>query len=208
MASKVDFKKTLEGYQAKNGVFSVLDIPECNYLMIDGHGDPNTAPAYIQALETLYPVAYKLKFFSKTELERDYVVPPLEGLWWAEDMKHYTTNRDKNQWDWTMMLFVPEWITSSMFSQIIELVGQKNRPVSLDELRFENLAEKTCVQTLHLGAYEDEAETLRKLHEEFAPTHRLNLTGKHHEIYLSDPRRTAPEKLRTILRQPVQYIAD
>jgi hypothetical protein len=174
--------------------------------MVDGYGYPNTSPVYAQALQALYPVAYKLKFFSKRELGRDYVVMPLEGLWWAKDMRSFTEHRDKSLWHWTRMIMVPDWVERSMFESIKEDLGQKVPPIDLDKVRFEFFAEGLCVQTLHLGPYDDEARTLSRLHQDFIPGHALELTGKHHEIYLSDPRRVAPEKLRTILRQPVQAI--
>ena len=104
---KTDFKKTLDAYQAQRGRFRIVDVPDMQYLMIDGHGDPNTRPAFTEAVETVYPLAYKLKFASKRDLGRDYVVPPLEGLWWAEDMDSFTTVRDKSRWEWTLMLMVP-----------------------------------------------------------------------------------------------------
>ncbi|RZL71007.1 MAG: hypothetical protein EOP29_22060, partial [Rhodococcus sp. (in: high G+C Gram-positive bacteria)] len=101
---KTDFKKTLDSYSARRNVFRVLTVPPLKYLMIDGQGDPNTAPAYADAVSTLFPVAYRLKFFSKNDLERDYVVPPLEALWWAPDMAAFTTRRDKSNWLWTVMI--------------------------------------------------------------------------------------------------------
>ena len=203
MTEKVDFKKTLYGYQAKRGEFRVVEMPELQYLMIDGHGDPNTSTEFSTALETLYPVAYKLKFASKEELGRDYVVPPPEALWWAEGMAAFTTERDKSRWEWTLLLMVPAWITREFFGEVVELVGAKNPPSQLGELRLEALAEGLCVQTLHIGSFDDEGPVLAELHNEFIPAHGLEMTGKHHEIYLSDFRRVAPEKLRTILRQPV-----
>src|SRR5690554_6021254 len=114
-AEKVDFKKSLDSYQARAGEYRTLELSPLRYLMIDGHGDPNTSQLYADALGTLYPVAYALKFDSKRELGRDYVVPPLEGQWWAEDHAVFTTARDKNAWNWTMMLLAPEWITLGMF---------------------------------------------------------------------------------------------
>lgn len=200
---KVDFKKTLDSYRATVGDFRVIDVPERRYLMVDGHGDPNVSPAYAEALESLYPVAYKMKFASKQDLDRDYVVPPLEGLWWAEDMAAFTTARDKSQWDWTMMLMVPDWVDHTMFAAAVDKVGTKSPPPRLDAVRLEALTEGQCIQTLHLGSFDDEAEVLAKMHDDFIPSHGLKLSGKHHEIYLSDPRRTEPAKLRTILRQPV-----
>jgi hypothetical protein len=172
--------------------------------MIDGHGDPNTSPAFAGAVEALYPVAYKLIFASKRDLGRDYVVPPLEGLWWAEDMESFTAARDKSRWDWTLMLMVPEWIDQAMVASAVAQAGAKNRPARLDDVRLEMLSEGRCVQTLHVGSFDDEAEVLARLHDQFIPDQGLRMSGKHHEIYLSDFRRVAPEKRRTILRQPVR----
>jgi hypothetical protein len=200
---KVDLKKELDEYSARHGEFRILDVRPLRYLMVDGHGDPNTAGEYADALAALYPVAYKLKFASKQELGRDYVVTPLEALWWASDMDAFTSARDKSQWDWTAMLMVPDWITKPMFDAAVAQVAQKGRPTSLDKVRLETLHEGRCVQTLHLGPYDDEAEVLATLHREFIPQAGLRMTGRHHEIYLSDPRRVAPARLRTILRQPV-----
>jgi hypothetical protein len=202
-APKADFKKELDGYRAKRGTFRVLEVPSMQYLMIDGHGDPSTSSAYTQALEALYPLAYKLKFASKRELSRDYVVIPLEGLWWADDMAVFTTGRDKSKWDWTLMIMVPDWIDAAMFVRVRDQLSAKARPARLDDVRLETLAEGLCVQTLHLGSYDDEAPLLAELHHEFLPEQGLRMTGKHHEIYLNDPRKVAAEKLRTILRQPV-----
>ncbi|MEV4713844.1 GyrI-like domain-containing protein [Micromonospora sp. NPDC049374] len=203
MTDKIDFKKTVDAYQAPRGRFRIVDVPDLCYLMIDGHGDPNTSPAFTTAVEALYPVAYKLKFASKRDLGRDYVVPPLEGLWWAEDMAAFTTSRDKSRWNWTLLLMVPDWIDRAMFDAAVTQAGAKNQPVRLDDIRLETLSEGRCVQTLHVGSFDDEAAVLAQLHDEFIPAQRLRMAGKHHEIYLSDFRRVAPEKQRTILRQPV-----
>ncbi|WP_017587156.1 GyrI-like domain-containing protein [Nocardiopsis ganjiahuensis] len=203
MTTKTDFKKSLDSYQARRDRFRIVDVPDLRYLMVDGHGDPNTSTAFADAVQTLYPVAYKLKFASKRDLGRDYVVPPLEGLWWAEDMDSFTTARDKSRWDWTLMLMVPDWIDRPLFTAAVELAGAKNRPKLLDGLRMETLSEGRCAQTLHVGSFDDEADVLRRMHHEFIPGQGLRMTGTHHEIYLSDFRRVAPEKQRTILRQPV-----
>ena len=201
--TKVDLTKSMDSYRARPGEFRVLDVPPLQYLMIDGHGDPNTAPEYAAALATLYPVAYRLKFASKTDLSRDYVVPPLEALWWAEDMAAFTTARDKSRWSWTVMLMVPDWLAPEMVEAARAQAGTTRRLARLDDLRLDTLEEGRCVQTLHVGSYDDEAEVLARLHHEFLPGAGLRMTGRHHEIYLSDPRRVAPAKLRTILRQPV-----
>lgn len=201
---KTDFKKTLESYQARHGEFLVLDVAPMRYLMVDGRGDPNSGGEYADALEALYPLAYKLKFASKQELDRDYVVPPLEALWWAPDMKVFTSARDKSKWSWTAMLMVPDWITDEMYGDAVAMLAKKDPPASLGRVRLETLEENTCVQTLHIGSYDDEADVLAELHDEFIPGAGLRMTGKHHEIYLSDARRVEPSKLRTILRQPVE----
>lgn len=201
---KTDFKKALDGYRARQGEFRIVDIPTTCYLMIDGHGDPNTSSEYANALAALYPVAYRVKYASKNDLKRDYVVPPLEGLWWAADMAAFTSARDKSQWNWTLMLMVPDWIEAAMVHASIDDVARKgNAPSDLDKIRLETLTEGTCVQTLHIGSYDDEADVLVELHEHVIPSWGCRMTGKHHEIYLSDPRRVTASRLRTILRQPV-----
>jgi hypothetical protein len=204
MTTKIDFKKTVDSYHAPRGRFRMVDVPDMRYLMIDGHGDPNTSPAFTAAVEALYPVAYTLKFASKRDLGRDYVVPPLEGLWWAEDMDAFTTARDKSRWDWTLLLMIPDWIDQAMVHAAVERVRAKNRPARLDDVRLETLSEGRCVQTLHVGSFDAEADVLARLHQEFIPAQGLRMAGKHHEIYLSDFRRVAPDKQRTILRQPVR----
>lgn len=200
---KIDFKKTLDSYQAKHNKFRIVNVPAMQYLMVDGHGDPNASQAFVDAVETLYPVAYKLKFMSKNDLGKDYVVPPLEGLWWADDMEKFTSERDKTQWDWTMMLMVPEWITPEMYVAAKEKAAEK-QPPNIDKIRLETLEEGLCVQTLHVGSFEAETPVLAKMHHEFIPQHNLRMVMKHHEIYLSDFRKVASDKLRTILRQPVR----
>lgn len=203
MTDKIDFKKTLDSYQAKRGEFRVVDVPETWYLMVDGHGDPNTSPAYTEAIAALYPVAYQLKFASRRAVGRDYVVPPLEGLWWADDPAAFTTSRDKSRWDWTMMLMAPDWIDRGMFEAAVERAGAGKAPTRLGEVRHESLSEGRCVQTLHLGSFDDEAAVLARMHDDFIPAHGLRPDGKHHEVYFSDFRKVAPERLRTLLRQPV-----
>jgi hypothetical protein len=201
---KVDFKKSHDAYQARSGEFRVLDVPAMQYLMVDGHGDPNTSTEYADALAALYPAAYRLKFASKRDLERDYVVPPLEALWWAADMTAFTSARDKSQWSWTAMIMTPDWITAQLFAAAVQAVAAKDRPASLGKVRLETLNEGRCVQTLHVGPYDDEAGVLADMHEHFIPDAQLRMSGKHHEIYLNDARRVEPGKLRTILRQPVE----
>ena len=204
MADKVDLKARIDAYRSEVGEFRLLDVPPLRYLMIDGHGDPNSTPEYRRAIETLYPVAYKLKFASKRDLGRDYVVPPLEGLWWADDMTTFTSGRDKSAWDWTLIILVPDWIPEEMVRAAIGASEGKAPADGLPLLRLETLHEGSCVQTLHVGSYDDEAPVLARMHDEIIPARGMRMRGKHHEIYLSDARRVAPAKLRTILRQPVE----
>jgi len=202
---KVDVKKAISSYRARAGIVEIVDVPVLRYLMIDGHGDPNTSVEYADAVATLYPVAYTLKFASK-QAGRDYVVPPLEALWWAEDMDAFTSRRDKSAWDWTVMLMVPDWIGPDLVDAAVSTVADRKAPRSIDALRCRSLAEGTCVQTLHIGPYDAEAGTLSAMHHDFIPAHGLRMTGRHHEIYLNDVRRVAPQQLRTILRQPVEKL--
>jgi hypothetical protein len=203
MVDKIDFKREIDAYRARQGRFQIVDVPDLQYLMIDGHGDPNTTPAFAGATEALYPLAYRLKFASKRTLGRDYVVMPLEGLWWADDMDAFTASRDKSRWDWTLMIMVPDWIDQGMVADAREQIAATAGPRRLHEVRLGSLSEGRCVQTLHVGSYDDEAEVLARMHHEFIPDNALRMAGKHHEIYLSDARKVGPEKLRTILRQPV-----
>lgn len=201
---KVDFKKTIAAYKAKKNIFSIIDIPPLQYLMIDGHREPGSTE-HMEAIQALYPLAYTLKFMSKIDLTKDYVVPPLEGLWWAEDMEVFTTKRDKSKWDWTMLILTPDWITHEMFSAAkVKVESKKEVPKRLDKVRLETLSEGTCVQTLHLGSYDDEGPILEQMHHKFIPDNSFEMVGKHHEIYFNDFRKVAPAKLRTLLRQPVQ----
>ncbi len=202
--TKTDFKKEWKQlYQPSQKAFQVVEVPELQFLMVDGHGDPNSAPEYAEAVEALYAVAYKMKFYSKKE-DKDYVVPPLEGLWWADDLEDFTINRDKNKWDWTMMIMTPGWISKSYYLEACnEVSGKKDLP-ALKKLRLEKYHEGKSVQILHVGSYDDEGPVLNRLHQIWIPENGYVFNGKHHEIYLNDPRKVAPEKLKTILRQPIK----
>jgi hypothetical protein len=169
--------------------------------VVDGHGDPNTSPAYREAVEALYTASYAVRAVARATLERVHTVGPLEGLWSAEDPDVFRT-RDKSAWDWTMMIAQPGWITPEVVHEALGLARKKQVP-ALGLVRFERYAEGRSVQILHVGSYDDEGPTLERLHAEFLPAHGLIPTGRHHEVYLSDPRRTPAAKLRTILRQPV-----
>ncbi len=204
---KVDFKKTMRHlYLPSSKDFELIEIPPMNFLMIDGKGNPNTSLAYQEALEALYSMSYTLKFASKNELGRDYTVPPLEGLWWAEDMESFIKPDAKDDWLWTSLMMVPDWITPEMVDQAREQAASKRELPALERMRFELFDEGLSVQILHIGPFSAEGPTIARLHQEYLPQNNLKENGHHHEIYLSDPRRVAPEKLRTVLRQPVRQL--
>jgi len=201
--TRIDLKKEFKAlYSASGRTVEFVDVPSMNFLMVDGKGDPATARAYQQAVEALYSVAYTVKFaVKKSAAGIDYVVPPLQGLWWADDMRDFVTgNRDN--WRWTMMIMQPEWVTAATVAAGIETAGRKKDLPALPLLRFDSYAEGRAAQVLHIGPYAEEGPTIRRLHDRIAEQG-LELRGRHHEIYLSDPRRTDPARLKTIIRQPV-----
>jgi hypothetical protein len=201
---KADVKKELKHlYRPSAKEVSIVDVPAMNFLQIDGQGDPNTSRAYQEAIEALYTVAYQLKFMvKKRDPQLDYVVPPLEGLWWAEDMDDFASG-NKEAWQWTAMIYQPDHVTRELFEEAVQQVRGKKDVAALPLLRLEPYHEGLSVQILHIGPYADEGPTIEKLHA-FAREKGYRLRGKHHEVYLGDPRRTAPEKLKTVIRQPVE----
>jgi hypothetical protein len=199
---KVDYRKDLKAlYGAKAGKPAVVDVPPLQFLKVDGQGDPNTSPDYAAAVEALYAVSYATKFLCRAEQEIDYGVMPLEGLWWADDMRDFAGNRDA--WQWTSMIMQPEIVTAGLVARAIEQVARKKALPALDRLRFEPYHEGVAAQVLHRGPWSEEGPVIEGLHAWIA-AQGGSLTGHHHEIYLGDPRRAAPEKLRTIIRQPFQ----
>jgi len=201
-ATKVDYKREYkELYRAPRDPI-LIDVPELAFLMVDGHGDPNTATEYTQAIEALYAVSYHLKFAIKRAPGGfDYGVMPLEGLWWVPDMSRFATAR-KSEWDWTAMIMQPEEVTQDLLKDALAGATAKKALPAAAKLRLERFREGPAAQVMHIGPYAAEGPTVRRLHE-FIAENGLALRGKHHEIYLSDPRRSAPEKMKTVVRQPV-----
>jgi hypothetical protein len=200
---KMDYKKDLKPlYIPSSKEFSIVDVPQMNFLMVDGQGDPNNNPSYQEVLEALYGLAYGIKFALKKKGEMEYVVPPLEGLWWADDMDAFTAGA-KNEWQWTMMIMQPEAVTAEDVEQMRLETARKKALPALERLRFESYQEGLSAQILYFGAYADEGPTISRMHK-FIAEKGYQRAGKHHEIYLGDPRRTAPEKLKTVLRQPIR----
>ena len=199
---KIDFKKELPSYKAKVGKPEIINVPPANFLMIDGKGDPNTSIEFKNAIEALYSVAYTLKFMvKKGSIGIDYGVAPLEALWWANDMNDFLYAK-KDNWQWTAMILQPDFITTALFQEAENTAKQKKNLPGLPKLRLQQFNEGTCAQVLYIGPYADEGPCIQNLHQ-FATNNGYALHGKHHEIYLSDQRKTAPEKLKTIIRQTI-----
>ena len=201
--TKIDLKKELKQFynpSAKEVV--AVDVPAMNFLMIDGEGDPNTAPQYAASIEALFSVSYTLKFIIKKETGFDYCVMPLEGLWWVDDMTKFSTEL-KDKWKWTSMIMQPKYVTAEYVNAAIESTRKKKNLPALPKLRFESFREGPAAQIMHIGPFSSEGPNIAKMHA-FIQNSGHTLSGKHHEIYLSDMRKTAPEKLKTVLRQPMK----
>lgn len=200
--AKRDFKKELKHlYGPSTKKFSVVDVPPMNFLMIDAEGNPNNNPAFQEGMEALYGMAYTIKFALKPQ-GVEFVVPPPEGLWWMEDMSEFSLET-KDRWQWTMMIMQPDEVTQEIVDAAQGELARKKNPPALSKLRYERYHEGLSVQIMYLGAYADEGPTIARMHE-FIRENGYDFNGKHHEIYLGDPRRTTPEKLKTVIRQPVK----
>jgi len=197
-----DVKRDLKTcYAPRNTEWALVDVPDQQFIAIDGRGDPRTAPAYAAALEALYAVAYTVKFTNKAA-GRDFVVGPLEGQWWSDHPDAFTSDA-RETWQWRMLISMPAWVTTTMIDEARDTALAKKKAPAIAEVRHAALSEGHCAQALHHGPYTDEAPLLARLHDEWLAEHGLAMSGLHHEVYLTDARRTAPEKLRTVLRQPV-----
>lgn len=199
---KIDLKKVFKHlYQSSDKAVVEIEVPEFKYLMIDGEGDPNTVPAYVEAIEALFSVSYAAKFMVKKSAQAiDYAVMPLEGLWWADDMTAFATN-DKARWKWTAMILQPDFVENDVIALAIQAVAEKKNLPAVSKLRLESFAEGRCAQVLHIGPFSEEGPTIQRVHDFIEA--RGTRTGKHHEIYLSDIRRAAPQNWKTIIRQPM-----
>ncbi|HME50844.1 MAG TPA: GyrI-like domain-containing protein [Candidatus Lokiarchaeia archaeon] len=200
---KHDFKKEFPAlYNPTSKNITIVDVPEMKFFMIDGQGDPNTAQEFKDAIATLFPLSYGVKMpFKKNHPDLDYIVPPLEGLWFMEDMAAFSM-ASKDLWLWTLMMRVPDFVPDDEAISVIEKVMATKHPPAIDKVRFERYNEGKCMQIMYVGPFDAEPPAIQKMHE-WARENGFEIAGKHHEIYLSDLRRTAPEKLRTVLRQPI-----
>jgi hypothetical protein len=206
--SKIDLKKDLKSlYNPSPREISLVEVPPLKFIMVDGSGDPNTAQEYQEAIESLYSLSYSLKFRLKKEKGLDYTVMPLESLWWTDDMSQFSPT-NKAIWKWSCMILQPDFITDDIFQSILEQVGKKKPLPGLSKVRFQVIHEGLSAQILYIGPYSEEGPTIEKIHH-FVKSQGYAFDGlvhKHHEIYLNDFRRTAPEKLKTVIRQPVGKI--
>ena len=200
-SAKRDLRNELGAlYQVSSGKVMEVTVPAARFLMADGEGNPNTVLQYARAVEALFTLAYALKFSIKKSQGIDYAVMPLEGLWWSDDMSTFTPE-NKNDWKWTMLIRQPEFVDDSVYEAVRAEIRKKKPTVAIDVVRFDRFEEGACVQTLHMGPFSEEGPTVEKLHEHIRANGK-QLRGSHHEIYLSDIRKAAPEKWRTIVRQP------
>ncbi|WP_026923629.1 GyrI-like domain-containing protein [Glycomyces arizonensis] len=197
-----DLKRELKAlYAPRNTGWELVDVPEQRFIAVDGRGDPNTSEAYARAVEALYAVAYTLKFAAKRD-GADFVVAPLEGLWWSDSPEDFVT-RDKGSWQWTMMICQPAHVSAEAIEDAKTAALAKRGLPAVERVRHRALHEGRCAQVLHVGSYDDEGPILAELHERYMPDNGFRFNGHHHEIYLSDPRKTEAARLRTVLRQPV-----
>ena len=199
--AKLDFKKILKPLYKPGNQPEMVEVPNLNYLMIDGKGNPNTSPSYSEAVGALYKFAYAVRFYVRDEKGVDFGVMPLEGLWWVEDMTLFSQDA-KDDWLWTMMILQPEPVTAEVIEVVRPLVIAKHKLPQLEDIRFETYSEGLCAQVMHHGPYAEEKPTIDRLHA-FIREQSYQPHLKHHEIYLNDPRKATPDKLLTIIRQPV-----
>ena len=201
--AKIDYKKELKSlFKPSTKKVEIVDVPQMNFLMIDGKGDPNTSADYQNAVEALYSIAYALKFMvKKGDLAIDYGVLPLEGLWWMDDMSKFSVEK-KDEWKWTMMIMQPDVVTPRLFYEAVDQVRKKKDSFALQEIRLESFSEGKAAQIMHIGPFTEEGPAIEKVHA-FIEEQGRERRGKHHEIYLSDIRKAAPEKWKTIIRQPM-----
>ncbi len=203
--AKIDYKKEFKHlYNSSAKQVTIVDVPKMNFLMVDGEGDPNTSQSFTEAIEALFTTSYTLKFMiKKGKTGIDYGVMPLEGLWWADDMNDFKIG-NKDRWKWTLIIMQPEHVTLPLVDEAIRQAEKKKKDLpALPKIRFEMFSEGKAVQMMHIGSYSAEHMTIEKIHN-FMKDNGFDFGGKHHEIYLSDPRRTAQEKLKTIIRQAVK----
>lgn len=200
---KVDYKKELKELYAPKNVPSIVDVPPMRFVMVDGSGGPDSSE-YAESISIVYSISYTIKMNGRgSDGYFEYVVPPLEGLWWTDAGESDT---DRDSWKWTSMIRLPEFVTPELFAWAVNICRNKNPQYDYSRARFETYIEGLCVQVMHTGPYSDEAASVEKIRAFIEENALVDLTAKgrrHHEIYLSDPNKTKPENLKTVLRFPV-----
>ena len=199
--TKLDLTKTHRDLYRAKAEPGLVEIPEMAYLMIDGRGDPNTSVEYRDSVSALFSVAYKFKFLTKREAGFDFKVMPLEGLWWVDEGEEFSLD-DKSNWSWTMLVALPDDLDPAHLDAARLEVATRKGLVAASRVRMERWEEGAAAQLLHLGPYAEEESSIERLHAFIRDT-ACGFRGRHHEIYLNDPSRVAPERLKTIVRQPV-----
>lgn len=200
---KIDYKKEYKSLYSCTTSPTIISVPKLKYLSIEGYGDPNNSSDYQDAVSTLFAISYKIMFLSKKEFNINYKVMPLEGLWWTEDMSKFSIN-DKSNWSWNSLIMQPNHISNELFNKALKEVSKKKKLNSISKVKLIYLNENISAQLLHIGPYSDEPANIQILHK-FIRNNGGSFDGliqKHHEIYLSDFRKTDPSKLKTIIRQP------
>ncbi|MBE6024299.1 MAG: transcriptional regulator [Cellulosilyticum sp.] len=210
---KVDYKKKDKALYGPKTTPMLVEVPKMNFLMIDGKGNPNTSKMYKEACEILYGLSYAIKMSPKSHIHFegyfDYVVPPLEGLWWLEeDMEEvdYSQTQVKDNFCWTSIMRQPEFVNDEVFNKAKEILSKKKPELDLSGVRLVQWEEGLCAQIMHIGSYNDEPATIQKLQKFISKEgyqEELSNTRRHHEIYLGDPRKIAPDKLKTVIRHPI-----
>jgi hypothetical protein len=213
----IDFKKTQKALYAPSTKPGIVDVPEMTYIAVDGHGDPNTSAQYKAAMEALYSLSYTIKMCYKSgnapEDFYEYVVPPLEGFWTVGDNAFLGDGAisDKSQFAWTSCIRQPEFVTQSVFEWAKDTVAKKKPAVDLSGAYLRTFTEGLCAQIMHIGSYDTESATIQALtayiRESGCKTD-INDIRRHHEIYLGDPRKTSPDKLKTVIRYPIARESD
>jgi hypothetical protein len=204
---KFDLRRELKHfYKPPSREVVEVEVPEMNFLQVDGEGDPNTSEAFREAVEALYAVSYALKFAGRKEEGVDYGVMPLEGLWWTQDGRTDLEEilGDKDAWKWTLLIMQPEWVTGERLEQALDGTRRKKKDLAaLSGVRFGRFREGRAAQVMHVGPFAEEGPTVERI-DRFIGERGGRRRGKHHEIYLKDFRRTAPEKLQTVIRHPFE----
>ena len=208
----IDFKKEYKDLYQPKTTPCIIDVPEMVFIAVDGKGDPNTSEEYKNALELLYGLSYSIKMSKMSGMQPvgyfEYVVPPLEGFWWSEDgYFDGTIIIDKNKLCWTSMIRQPDFVTAAVFEAAKTALAKKKPNLDTLKAQLIKITEGLCVQAMHIGSYDDEPTTIAAM-EQYAVAQKyaidINDDRRHHEIYFYDPRKVAPEKLKTVIRHPIK----